>query len=322
MFGYDDDELVAHEADAIRNAYLALLNGASLGGIAKQWNEEGLRPLRAKAWTGATVRQLLKRERNAGLQVYQGEILEGVETTSPAIVERDVWDAACTVLADPKRRTGPETVGRKYLLSGLAICGECGQPMSTVIHTAGNRFRYACKRDGCMHVIRSIAPVDEYVVGVITHRLADPDAVVALTRPTIDTAPLRDAVAILRAQITQAHADYDRGARRRAPDERPRRSAHREAGAAGGQAARRQHLAHPRRSGRARRRGRAIRGTVTGPQARGDRHPRRVTINRSKLPQGSHRFDPSSIVIEWMTNTSAAPQVLVGSLTCSPPRQR
>jgi site-specific DNA recombinase len=301
MFGYDENELVAHEADAIRNAYLALLNGASLGGIAKQWNEEGLRPLRAKAWTGATVRQLLKRERNAGLQVYQGEILEGVKTSSPAIIERDVWDAACAVLADPKRRTGPETVGRKYLLSGLVVCGECGQPMSTVVHSARNRFRYACKRAGCMRILRSITPVDEYVVGRITRRLADPDAVVALTRPTVDTAPLRDQIAALRAQRAQAQADYDEGlvdARRMnaridrvdeklAPLEEKLLGANTSRTLDGlvghaDAAARFEALPLDRK--------RAVIATLA-----------RVTINRSKALQGSHKFDPSAVVIEWIS---------------------
>ena len=38
-----------------------------------------------------------------------------------------------------------------------------------------------------------------------------PDAAVALTRPSVDTAPLRDQIAALRTQITQAEADYDEG---------------------------------------------------------------------------------------------------------------
>ena len=300
VFGYDGDQLVAHEADAIRAAYLALLNGASLGGIAEQWNSEGLRPLRAAAWTGATVRQMLKRERNAGLQVYDGEILDGVKTSSPAIIERDVWDAACAVLADPKRRTGPQTPGRKYLLSGLAICGVCGRPVSSLVHTAAKRFRYACKHPGCMHVLRSIAPVDKYVIDRVTRRLADPDAVVALTRPSVDTAPLRDQIAALRTQITQAQADYDEGlvdARRMnarvtrateklAPLEDKLLGANTSRvldGLVGhaDAAARFAALSLDRK--------RAVIDTLV-----------RVTINPSKGLQGSHRFDPNSIDIEWI----------------------
>ena len=243
---------------------------------------------------------MLKRERNAGLQVYDGEILDGVKTSSPAIIERDVWDAACAVLADPKRRTGPQTPGRKYLLSGLAICGVCGRPVSSLVHTAAKRFRYACKHPGCMHVLRSIAPVDKYVIDRVTRRLADPDAVVALTRPSVDTAP------IARPDRRAAHPDHPgpgrlrRGPGRRAPmNARVTRATEKLApleekllgantsrvldGLVGhaDAAARFAALSLDRK--------RAVIDTLV-----------RVTINPSKGLQGSHRFDPNSIDIEWI----------------------
>ncbi|MGZ4763919.1 MAG: hypothetical protein ACXV7I_15905 [Ilumatobacteraceae bacterium] len=49
------------------------------------------------------------------------------------------------------------------------------------------------------------------VVDVITRRLAKPDAAVALAKPTVDTAVLRDQVNVLRAQIAEAERDYDEG---------------------------------------------------------------------------------------------------------------
>ncbi len=211
-FGYDGDEIVEHEADAIRKASHALFNGDSLWSIATQWNSDGLRTAKGNTWTGGTVRQVLSRARNAGVQVYDGEVIEGVQTTWPAIVERDVWESVCNLLADPKRHTG-KSPGRKHLLSGLAICGACGKSMGTAIRgtSRGKRVVYQCKRLGCMKIVRDLAKTDKLVVGIITRRLAEPDAAVTLARPTVDTAALRDKITTLRAQIAEAEADYDEG---------------------------------------------------------------------------------------------------------------
>ena len=84
MFGYDGNQLVAHEADAIRAATSRCSTERHWVASPSSGTTRDCGRCGRKAWTGATVRQLLKRERNAGLQVYQGEILEGVTTSSPA----------------------------------------------------------------------------------------------------------------------------------------------------------------------------------------------------------------------------------------------
>ena len=171
-------EIVEREAEAIRSACTALLNGASLHSIAREWNATGLYTVKGGFWSHTTARQVLGSPRNAGLQAYHGEVLEGVKTTWPAIVERDVWESVRKLLADPKRHSG-QTPGRKHLLRSLALCGVCGGPILAMTNSArngGRHFIYACRRSGCMRVARDLAKTDEYVVGRITHRLAQPDA--------------------------------------------------------------------------------------------------------------------------------------------------
>ena len=211
-FGYDGDEIVEHEADAIRKASHALLNGASLWSIATQWNSEGMKTAKGGTWTGGTVRQVLSNCRYAGLQKYDGQILEGVTASWPAIIERDVWESVCKLLADPKRHTG-KSQGRKHLLTGIALCGVCDKPMGTTARKtkSGNRVVYQCKRLGCMKIVRDLEQTDKLVVDMITRRLAKPDAAVALAKPTVDTAALRDKINTLRAQIAEAEREYDEG---------------------------------------------------------------------------------------------------------------
>lgn len=207
-----DNEIVEHEAAAIRAACRDLLSGATLYGIATQWNAAGLKTVNGNTWSGGQVRQVLTRARNAGLQVYRGDVIEGVQTSWPRIVDRDEWEAVCTTLADPKRHTG-KSPGRKHLLTGIAICGVCGKKMGTTVRrlkSGGNRPVYQCKRQGCMKIVRDLALTDELVVGAVTERLATTDAE-KLTKPSVDTAGLREKITVLRAQIAEAEREYDDG---------------------------------------------------------------------------------------------------------------
>ena len=122
-FGYDGNKIVEHEAEAIRTACRALLNGATLWSIAKDWNTQGLKTSKGYLWEGSKVRQMLLRPSIAGLAVYDGEILDGVTPAWEPIVDRDTWEAVRKLLSDPKRFTG-RSMGRKHLLSGIAYCGE------------------------------------------------------------------------------------------------------------------------------------------------------------------------------------------------------
>jgi site-specific DNA recombinase len=213
VFGYDGNEVLDAEAEAIRQGCRDLLNGASLWGIAKQWNEAGIKTVKGYTWDGGTVRQVLSRARNAGLQTYDAKILEGVETAWPAIISRDTHDAVCALLADPKRHTGKRRA-RVHLLSGLALCGLCGKKMGTTVKrkkSGGNRTVYQCKNMGCMRVVRDLVKTDALVVDIVTRRLARPDAAKVFAKPTVDTKALNAQANEYRALIKAAETDYDNG---------------------------------------------------------------------------------------------------------------
>lgn len=75
--------------------------------------------------------------------------------------------------------------GRKYLLSGLAVCGRCGTPMYGQARTIGKnrkQRRYRCKgKDnhgmplGCGKVFRDEAALDEFVTAAVFDRFDSPD---------------------------------------------------------------------------------------------------------------------------------------------------
>lgn len=220
---YEIDDV---EANAIRAASQALLNGTSLYSIAQEWNATGLRTSKGFLWEGSKVRHMLLRPSNVGLAVYRGEILtntvkteDGTTATAEvrivedAVLDREEWEAVCRLLADPKRFSG-KSPGRKHLLSGIAWCGVCGRRIGTTVRktkSRGNRPVYQCKNSGCMKIVRDLALTDEVVIGAVTERLAQPDAAVALGKSTIDTAEVKKQITSLRAQIKAAETEYDEG---------------------------------------------------------------------------------------------------------------
>jgi site-specific DNA recombinase len=208
-----DNEIVEHEADAIRKGCTALLDGGTLYGIAKEWNSKGLKTSTGCTWTGGQVRQVLTRARNAGLQTYNAEVLYDVEVKWPAIVDVETYEAVTALLADPKRHTG-KTPGRKHLLTGIAICGVCNKTLGTTMRrlkSGGNRPVYACKRIGCLGIVRGLAQVDERVIDTIAATLADPAWAVTLNGPSVDLGPLKARKADLRKLIARTREEYEEG---------------------------------------------------------------------------------------------------------------
>ncbi|MDW5610014.1 recombinase family protein [Mycolicibacterium sp. D5.8-2] len=229
-FGYDGDTIVPAEAEAIRKATHAILNGATLWSIAKEWNTAGLTTAKGFQWEGAKVRALLMRPSLAGLvthdvkaaraearrhgqPVYLAGVIDGAQGSWKPILDRDTWEAVCKLLSDPKRFTG-RSMGRKHLLSGIAWCGECGRHMGTTIRAARGgtkRVVYQCKNIGCMKIVRDLGRTDELVVGVITERLADPDAARKLAKPTVDTKALTQKIGTYRKLIEATREEYNEG---------------------------------------------------------------------------------------------------------------
>jgi site-specific DNA recombinase len=168
-FAADGVTVVSEEAQAIAEATTALLAGASLRGMAAQWNAEGRRTSTGGTWHSSALRVTLTRSRNAGLMEHQGQVIGKAEW--PAIVSEVEWCALVDKLADPERRTNDHGPGRKWLGSGLYRC-ECGVP---VICSSSNEAKcYRC-RDGCGRLSRRRADVDELVTEVIVERLRRPD---------------------------------------------------------------------------------------------------------------------------------------------------
>lgn len=203
LTGYTSSgELVEPEAAMVRQVFDRFHRGDSLHSLASWLTVGGLAARHGETWSPSTVSSILRNPRYAGRAVYQGKP-NGLRGAWEPLVDEDVFDAIQARLADPRRRTQVST-DRKYLGSGLYVCGVCGRNVS-----AWSGYRYRCKV-ACS--LRSGAPVDEFVLAAVRHRLARPDLVNLLP---VEDAPevkrLTDALTRLRSRQAAVDGDYDGG---------------------------------------------------------------------------------------------------------------
>ncbi|QFS91144.1 hypothetical protein FIV07_10300 [Mycobacterium sp. THAF192] len=163
-------------APLVREAYAAILAGASFSDICRLWNDAGAFTLRGNMWTQPQVSNYLRKPRNAGLRSHNGEIVG--PGNWPALVDVDTWQAAQNVLNAPGRAPGRKSV-RQHLLTGVMRCGNpgCDGYLSGawVMKAGGHIIRYGCKE--CHGNSVRAAHVEPLLEKLVGGRLAKPDAV-------------------------------------------------------------------------------------------------------------------------------------------------
>jgi hypothetical protein len=180
---YDEHNPTAFsfEAQVISDAVHAVLKGVTLRQICRDLNSRGVptpRMPRKKTlaenpraivvvWEPSTLRQLLLNPTIAGRRVHRGEDI-GPAAWDP-IVDYGTWLRLRNYLKDPSRLTvsNPRGPAPRHLLSGIALCGECGARMKAATNMSRIPRAYTCRTEGCMKVTASADRVDERVEAVL-----------------------------------------------------------------------------------------------------------------------------------------------------------
>lgn len=209
------DELVPAEADVVREVARRLLAGESMRAIVRTLNARGSTSPTGKPWQSTTLRQVMLRDRNAGLRRHRGHVIGPGKW--PPIYDEDTHARVVALLRDPVRTTGMSNKGanRVHLLSGIARCGRCGGAMrgtpGTVYRGKTIRPKYQCK--DCLRVARGKEAVESVVVPVVIGRLSRPDAVAALASGNPGRAKeLHDQITGAQARLNLAADDFADGA--------------------------------------------------------------------------------------------------------------
>jgi Resolvase, N terminal domain/Recombinase len=122
-FGFEGDLVTIRDSEArvLRDLTARFLDGESQDSLLRWLNAAGIKTSYGKPWTRAGLRQVLTRERNAGLITYRGKVV-GRLPGDPIIGEADFHLVLATFAG--RRRGRPNSPA--YLCSGLAVCGLCG----------------------------------------------------------------------------------------------------------------------------------------------------------------------------------------------------
>lgn len=197
-FGYDHDEggkviAVPAEMRALRFAAERVLAGDTVASAARMLDDRGLTTTAGKPWNVTSLRRALLNPRYAGTVSYNGSVMGTGRW--PVILDAETQSQLADVLRDPARRVQQGTT-IKWLLSGIALCGRCGEPTfaSPMGPRDGRWMVYRCRTG---HLARRLDLVDEVVEGVMVARLRRRDALRLLGEPE-DVSRLRSLCADLR----------------------------------------------------------------------------------------------------------------------------
>lgn len=202
-------EIDKAEAKDVKTIFKEFLSGAPLGQIARDLNSEGRRTRKGAKWHTSTVRRILMNPLYAALlppsQGSQPHDLAAIDLAActpgawKELIKRDHLVAARDKLVGVK--PNHQGTARKWLLSGLAICSVCRQP----VRSARGMTHPTPRKDGsgtapsqgyhtyrCVngHIMRRGEIIDEYVTEMCIGRLAEPDAADLLT-PKPDVGDIR-----------------------------------------------------------------------------------------------------------------------------------
>lgn len=212
--------LVEDEANIVRQATERFLAGESIGALTRWVNSTGTLTRNGKTWKHITLRQVLRRPKNAGLATVAGEVVG--PSTFPAIVTEEQWRAVVAELDRPDRLTASSSRVR-HLLSGLARCGTCGGVMGAgMVKRSGQRITiYRCRdvhaatrtgRGGAPHPQRMVDPIDDYVTAVVIAYLesADPASLMS-TEDAVDVQKLQAERASIRDSLNALAEQFAEG---------------------------------------------------------------------------------------------------------------
>lgn len=167
-FGWSADdrrELDPKEYRELLAAAERVLAGDSIRSITADLNARKVPTVTGVKWSPSTVKGMLTNPRLIGVRVYNGVKQDAPGDWKPALGE-DMYHDLCRILLDKGRRIATTNV-RKNLLTGLALCNECGKPVAAKVQVRKgrpNRPRYWCQACG---LYRTMEPIDRYVQEVI-----------------------------------------------------------------------------------------------------------------------------------------------------------
>jgi len=190
-----------YESVVVRRAFESIANGATVYGLAKAFNAEGIPvPKRMdgkgvdRHWTPRRVREMCANPAYAGAVTHT---VDGVTTVTlsklvDAIVSPALAQQVRDILADPLRRTSPDDK-IKHQLSGLAICGVCRASMLFM-------RAYRCRADASHHSAEKKILEPLVRSEILSALLSGPAAILPTTDDGVSLSSIQAALTAIQAR--------------------------------------------------------------------------------------------------------------------------
>jgi site-specific DNA recombinase len=185
-YGFQQDRKTIKEDEAavIREVAERIIAGESMGALIRDLNERSVPTSEGGRWTNTTMRRLLTSPRISGQRGYEPTTTKRTVYGGDPVAKAE-WDEIITpeqtlrlrsILIDADRSQA-RMGSRRYLLTGILVCGNCGNRMCGRPRD-DHEPRYVCNKksgnDHCGKVFVLAKPTDEYVVGLMKIALDSP----------------------------------------------------------------------------------------------------------------------------------------------------
>jgi site-specific DNA recombinase len=197
-FGFEPDGTTHREDETaiIRDHAQRLLAGETQDSLIAELITDGIPTVHGGEWVYSTYRQIMTRPRNAGLIQHKGAIVEGHRLPGPPILDQVTHDRLIALFAS-RKRGGP--ISGKYVLTGIAGCGECGASLSG--RPQRGRKQYWCTR--CRKIYVDAERLDDWAGAFAIRELSDVSRAEAIERASEEAERKRQALISESFQIEQ-----------------------------------------------------------------------------------------------------------------------
>ncbi|NQD42481.1 recombinase family protein [Glutamicibacter halophytocola] len=180
-YGYNKDMMTLHpiEAPIFKELGEKFLNGWSYKELAYWMNEAGHETTTGKLFYPITIANMLKKERYAGIRTRDGVVKRGIWEP---MFDEETWALIQFKIAERKQKAGNPPVAKRYLMTGMLVCGKCGSYLNgeTKRDHPSKPLRpvYICRvqgnvqrHKGCGGVTRDAVALEHFIREAIIFRL-------------------------------------------------------------------------------------------------------------------------------------------------------